>query len=219
MDQNRTAVLEMQINRTIEQLKKNQMDACYVSNKELALQKVKEWLKPGSTVACGGSMTLEECGIMDLLRSGAYHFLDRNAPGITPEMRQQAYQQAFGADAYLCSANAITEQGELYNVDGNSNRVAALVFGPKQVIVVAGYNKLVKNIEEAVLRVKHIAAPANAIRLGCDTYCAKAGHCISETIGEGCRSKDRVCANYVVSAQQRIKDRIRVILVGEELGY
>ena len=201
MDQNRTAVLEMQINRTIEQLKKNQMDACYVSNKELALQKVKEWLKPGSTVACGGSMTLEECGIMDLLRSGAYHFLDRNAPGITPEMRQQVYQQAFGADAYLCSANAITEQGELYNVDGNSN------------------NKLVKNIEEAVLRVKHIAAPANAIRLGCDTYCAKAGHCISETIGEGCRSKDRVCANYVVSAQQRIKDRIRVILVGEELGY
>ena len=99
MDQNRTAVLEMQINRTIEQLKKNQMDACYVPNKELALQKVKEWLKPGSTVACGGSMTLEECGIMDLLRNGAYHFLDRNAPGITPEMRQQVYQQAFGADA------------------------------------------------------------------------------------------------------------------------
>lgn len=214
MDQNRSS-----ITRTIDKLQQNQMSACYVPSRQQAVEKVKELLHPGDVVACGGSMTLEECGIMDVLKSGDYRFLDRDAPGITPEERQEIYRQSFCADAYLCSANAVTENGELYNVDGNSNRVAALVFGPKRVIVVAGYNKLVKDIEEAVARVKRIAAPANAIRLGCDTYCAKAGHCVSDRIGEGCRSKDRVCANYVVTAQQRIKGRIYVILVGEPLGY
>ena len=219
MDQNRSAVLTMQITRTIQKLEQNQMSACFVSTRQQAVEKVKQLLNPGDTVACGGSMTLEECGVMEALKSGEYRFLDRAAPGLTPEQRQEIYLRSFGADTYLCSANAVTENGELYNVDGNSNRVAALMFGPKRVIVVAGYNKLVRNIQEAVLRVKRIAAPANAIRLGCDTYCAKAGHCISDEMGEGCRSKDRVCANYVVTAQQRIKGRIHVILVGEALGY
>lgn len=219
MDLNRSAVLEMQIARTIEKLKQNQMDACYVLSNEKAVEQVRQWLHPGDVVACGGSMTLEECGVMELLRGGDYRFLDRNAPGLTREGQQEIYRQAFSADAYLCSANAITENGELYNVDGNSNRVAALLFGPKRVIVVAGYNKLVRDVEEAVLRVKRVSAPANALRLGCDTYCAKAGHCVSDNIGEGCHSQDRVCANYVVTAQQRIKNRICVVLVGEELGY
>lgn len=114
----------------------------------------------------------------------------------------------------ICSsANAITENGELYNVDGNSNRVAALVYGPDSVIVVAGYNKIVPDIDAAVQRVKKVAAPINAVRLHCETPCAKVGECMN------CHSEGRICCNYVVSAQQRHKNRIKVVLVGEELGF
>ena len=158
-------------------------------------------------------LTLEECGIMNLLRSGLYDFLDRSAPGTTPDKVEEIYRMAFCADAYLTSSNAITEQGELFNVDGNCNRVAAMLFGPKSVIVVAGYNKIVADLEEAVLRLKKTAAPANAIRLHCATPCAKVGECMD------CHSDGRICCNYLVSAQQRHQDRIKVILVGEELGY
>ena len=130
---------------------------------------------------------------------------------------------AFCADAYLTSSNAITEQGELFNVDGNCNRVAAMLFGPKSVIVVAGYNKIVANLEEAVLRLKKVAAPANCIRLNRDTYCAHAGECkgVCGSMTEGCSSPDRICAGYTVIAKQQPKyaGRIKVILVGEELGY
>ena len=111
------------------------------------------------------------------------------------------------------SSNAVTEEGELYNVDGNSNRVAALAYGPDSVIVVAGCNKIVPDIAAAVERVKKIAAPVNATRLHCSTPCAKTGECMN------CHSDGRICCNYLVSAQQRHQDRIKVILVGEELGY
>ena len=111
------------------------------------------------------------------------------------------------------SSNAITENGELYNVDGNGNRVAALVWGPKSVIVVAGYNKIVKDIDEAKTRVREIAAPSNAARLGCDTPCTKTGHCMD------CSSSKRICATTVITGRQRVENRIKVILVGEELGY
>ena len=213
MDKNRMAVLEMQVNRTMEQLKKNQMDACYVPTKELALQKVKEWLEPGSTVACGGSMTLEECGVMDLLRSGAYHFLDRGAPGLTPEDIGKIYRQIFSADCYFASANAVTEAGEILNVDGNANRVAAITFGPASVILVVGCNKIVKDLAAADARVKAVAAPANAKRLSCKTPCAVTGQC------ENCQSPGRICCTYVLHRYQRVPGRIKVILVGQELGY
>lgn len=109
-------------------------------------------------------MTLAECGIQDLLKSGAYEFLDRTV--MDP---QEVYRRTFSADVFLTSANAITEEGELYNVDGNGNRVAALIYGPQRVIVVAGVNKIVRNLEEAISRVKYVAAPANGVRLGTNT--------------------------------------------------
>ena len=111
------------------------------------------------------------------------------------------------------SSNAITEKGELYNVDGNGNRVAALIWGPKNVIIVAGYNKIVKDIDESRARIEEIAAPANATRLGCDTPCTKTGHCMN------CASPKRICATTVITGWQRVQNRIKVILVGEELGY
>lgn len=213
MDESKKTVLGKRIEKTMKALEKNKMKPFYAETRQQALELVKELLQPGQTVACGGSVTLDECGILQLLRSGDYHFLDRSAPGLTPEQSKGMLKQAFLADVYLLSANAITENGELYNVDGNSNRVAALAFGPDSVIVVAGYNKIVADLPAAVERVKKIAAPANATRLHCKTPCAAVGECMD------CHSDGRICCNYLVSAQQRHQDRIKVILVGEELGY
>lgn len=209
------------IQKVLSNLEKNNMQAIYVDKISDVVPKIKELISPGDTVALGGSMTLFESGVVDLLRSGNYNFLDRYAEGLSPEDIRSLFLKSFDADAYFLSANAITENGELYNVDGNSNRVAALVFGPKSVIVVAGINKIVKDVNEAMTRVKTITAPKNSARLNCDTYCKTAGKCVMADKADvsGCASEGRICCNYVVSSHQRTKNRIKVILVGEELGY
>lgn len=211
--------LRMRLERTVKALQGNRMDACWVNTKEQALEKVKELLPEGAVVAAGGSMTLEECGIPEMLRSGSYDFLDRAA--VQPEEMPALYRKSFCADAYLMSSNAVTEQGELYNVDGNGNRVAALIYGPKSVIVVAGVNKIVPDIPAAITRVKRLAAPVNAMRLHQDTPCASCGVCagIKGEIAAGCKAEQRICCSYVVSGYQRCPDRVHVILVAENLGY
>lgn len=224
MNESLHTIVTKRIDRTIEALRAHRMDACFVETRQDALEKVKSLLPAGGIVTHGGSMTLAEIGVPQLLLEGGYRYLNRAKPGLTREEVQQIYRDAFSADVYLTSANAITEQGELYNVDGNSNRVAALLFGPKSVIVVAGYNKIVADIHEAAQRVKRIVAPANAVRLSCETYCQQAGQCVSLKDGaadfcSGCSSDSRICCNYVVSSMQRKKGRIKVILVGEALGY
>lgn len=214
--------LKLQAETVIENLKKNNMLGFYVDSREEVAGKVEELLHEGDTVAVGGSRTLVETGVLSLLRSGKYQFLDRFARGLTPDETRAIFIRSFDADAYISSVNAITMLGELYNVDGNSNRVAAICYGPRSVILVAGCNKIVRDIPAAVTRVKRIAAPANALRLGCDTYCAKKGACMgvqADGMTEGCRSDARICCSYVVSAHQREPGRIKVILVGEELGF
>lgn len=215
MDQNAEFVHQAQVERTVKALAKNRIPAVYVPTREEAVKAVKDMLQPGDVVSCGGSMTLVETGIRDLLKSGEYQFLDRETMD-----QQEAYRKTFSADVFLMSANAITEKGELYNVDGNGNRVAALIFGPKRVIVVAGVNKLVRNLDEAILRVKCMAAPANGVRLDTNTPCSKTGRCAGcdGSMTAGCASEKRMCCQYVVTGYQRT-DRIRVVLVGEELGY
>lgn len=205
------------VKNTIIALKKNNINAVYIDRKEEVLEKVKELLTNGSTVASGGSETLKECGIIELLRSGEYNFLDREK---TDDI-EKLYRETFNADYYFCGCNAVTENGELYNVDGNSNRVAAICYGPAKVIMVVGINKIVKNIDEAIKRVKTVAAPKNAKRLFCDTFCNKTGVCmgVDGDMCSGCNSNARICCNYVVSAKQRHKNRINIIFVGEELGY
>lgn len=212
------------INKTINALKRNNMDAYYCDTSADALKLVENLIKAGDTVTHGGSVTLTETGITKLLANGNYNYLDRKAPGLNREQVEEIYRRTFMADVFFTSANAITENGELYNVDGNSNRVAAILYGPESVIVVAGYNKIVPNIESAINRVKTIAAPKNTIRLNCDTYCAKQGECVSlnkekRFLCDGCQSEQRICCNYVISAHQRKKNRIKVIIIGEELGY
>lgn len=215
MDKNKKTVLEARIERTMKALAKNRMPAVYAPTKEDAVKAVEAMLQEGDVISCGGSVTLAESGVRALMESGKYDFIDRTK--IPPE---EAYQKTFGADVFLTSANAVTEDGELYNVDGNGNRVAALIYGPKRVIVVAGYNKIVRNLEEAIARVKTMAAPANGVRLDTRTPCARMGRCAACDGGmtSGCASERRMCCQYVVTGYQR-SDRIRVVLVGEELGY
>ena len=210
MDASLNAVIEKKINRTIGNLQNNKMDAYYIKTCKDVVGLIDQLCAEGETVAVGGSTTLFECGVIGHLRSGKYQFFDRYAPGADVG---EMFRQAFFCDTFLTSSNAITEQGELYNVDGNGNRVAAMLFGPKSVIVVAGYNKIVADLEAARRRVREIAAPANAIRLNRKTPCKVLGTC------QNCRSDDRICADYVIHGQQTIKGRIKVILVGEQLGY
>ncbi len=215
MDKNKYDVIRLKMERCAENLRRNNIYCECVDNCEEALDVISTLIKPGDKVSVGGSMSLFESGIIEMLRNGDYDFLDRYEMGLTPEDITDIYLKSFSVDAYFMSSNAITEKGELYNVDGNGNRVAALVYGPKSVIIVAGYNKIVRDLEEAKRRVCEIAAPANATRLHLDTPCAHTGKCAD------CKGDSRICAISVVTSKQmpKFKDRIKVILVGEELGY
>lgn len=210
--------------KLIENLKKNNMDPYFVETKEAVVPLVKQLTNEGDTVSCGGSVTLKETGVFDLLKSGRYEFLDRSREGITPKEVQEIYRKTFSADVFFGSANALTEQGEIYNVDGNANRVSAITFGPESVILIIGKNKIVKDLNEAATRVKTVCAPKNCIRLGLDTYCAKMGKCVSlnkenPVMSDGCDSESRICCTYTVLGHQRTKNRIKVIIVNEELGF
>ncbi len=205
----------------ITNLRKNHLNPQVVTTKADVVPLIERLLNDGDTVAVGGSVTLNETGVIDLLRNGNYQFLDRYAEGLTREQTEEIFRRSFFADAYLCSSNAITEQGELYNVDGTGNRVAALAYGPKKVIVVVGVNKIVKDLDEAAKRVKVCAAPLNTQRLGLETYCNKTDHCMKVDGGmtEGCSVDKRICCSYLITGYQRQTDRIHVILVEEECGY
>lgn len=224
MDTNSREILQRRIGRTMEALRKNRMEAYYVDSAAEAGAQASSLLQEGDKVAVGGSVTLAETGVIDRLRSGKYRFLDRTAPGLSPEELRRIHLESFGADAYLTSVNAITESGELYFVDGNGNRAACVLFGPKSVILVAGVNKIVADLDAAVRRVKETAAPANSLRLSCDTYCHGTGRCAALDQGRagmtsGCAGDGRICCDYVVLAKQRQPGRIKVVLVGEALGY
>ena len=210
----------MDLSKTIKNLEKNNMRVITADNRTQALQELKKLLPLGGTVTHGGSMTLAEVGVPELLKNGDYQYLDRTA---VPDPRE-VYIKGYDADVFLTSANAVTENGELYNVDGNCNRISAISFGPKKVIVLVGKNKIVPTLEDAVIRVKRIAAPKNGVRLGCNTYCAKFGKCVSlskenSTMTDGCASADRMCRNYLISGPQRDPGRVTVILINEDLGY
>ena len=213
----------MNIEKTITELEKHHMQVYFAANAAEAKEKVLSLIPAGATVANGGSMTLVDSGIIDAVKSGENRYLDRNMQGLSEDEKNMRLGEIMTCDYFLSSSNAITESGELYNVDGTSNRVNALLYGPKNVIIVAGINKIVPDLEAAVRRVKEIAAPKNCKRLNCNTYCFHKGHCVSLDRGgdmaDGCDSDARICCNYTVMASQRLHDRVKVILVNEELGY
>lgn len=205
-------------------LERNNMQAFAVETRKDALALLKDLLNDGDSVAVGGSVTLDQTGVIDFLRNGNYNFIDRYESGISPEEAENRFRLGLLADSFILSSNAITEDGCLYNVDGKGNRVAALIYGPKNVIVIAGKNKIVKDLKEAEYRVKTIATPKNCGRLSIENYCLKTGKCVSlsqdgRSMCDGCNSDTRICCTYVITAKQRLKNRIKVILVNEELGY
>lgn len=213
------------IAKTMKNLERNNMKAYYAENKGEVCGIVKELLFDDAVITAGGSMSLKESGVWDIIESPEYKFFDRTKPGITDEERLEAFKAAIGCDFFFCSSNAVTENGELVNVDGTANRISSICFGPKNVVMVVGANKIVKDINEGLLRIKRIAAPKNTERLKIDAPCRKLGHCVSllksdcPEMTDGCAGQTRICCDYLVSAMQRQKDRIKVIICGENLGY
>ncbi len=209
--------MQAKIQKTIDALKANNIEVFYAETKQQIPEIVKGLLSAGDTISCGGSVTLAECGVSELMKSGNYNFLNR----AETEDVAKLYRECFSADAYLTSANAVTEGGALVNVDGNANRVGCIAFGPQKVIFIVGANKIVKDVNEAFLRVKTVAAPKNAVRLGLNTPCSKLGHCIAVDggIADGCKTSNRICSQYVITAFQRDKNRIKVIITPDSLGY
>lgn len=197
----------------IKNMKKRRMEGYYCPTAAEAADLAMSLIQSGSTVGTGGSMTLEECGIMERLRAREdITFLDR-AAGKTPEEVTNLLHQMLLGDVLLMSTNAITLDGELVNIDGSGNRLAALCYGPEKVIVVAGINKVAPDIPSAYRRVKDIAAPPNCVRLEKNTPCSHTGRC-GECLGDDC-----ICSQIVITRRSHAAGRICVILVGEELGY
>lgn len=217
--------MNQQIQKLFKNLEKNKIQPLFAETKEDAVKLVKDMLFDGCVITWGGSMSVIECGIDKLLRDEKYCFMDRGRAGITPEEQQECFKASIGADFFFCSANAITEKGEIVNVDGLANRISSIAFGPKKVVMIVGVNKIVYDLKEAFLRVKKIAAPKNCVRLNKNTPCAKLGHCVSlvnndnPDFADGCNSDDRICCDYMVSAMQHQSNRLTVILVDENLGY
>ncbi|MCY6959815.1 lactate utilization protein [Clostridium brassicae] len=205
--------IEKQLDRTIANLRKRNIAGFFVKDTNDLIKLLKELIDEKSIVGVGDSMTLFETGVIDFLREGNYTFLDKYKNGITSEEKKQIYIQNFSCDTFMCSTNALTENGELYNIDGNGSRVAPMIYGPKQVILVAGINKIVKDIEEAEKRVRNYSAPIDAKRLGKNTPCTTLGYCID------CQSPNRICNDFTIIKGQFVKDRIKVIIVGKQLGY
>lgn len=213
MDNNIRWVNKKKIEKTIDALNKNGMCGYLVEGRDELIQKIKDLVPKGSLVGCGGSASLLEMKVIDFIREYDYEFLDRYESGLSKEELKNLHRKSFFADAYFTSTNAITQNGELYNVDGNGNRVAAMLYGPDKVIVVCGVNKIVKNIEEAITRNEQISAPANTKRLNTKTPCKETGYCMD------CSSMDRICCEYTVIKKQRTLNRIHVIFINENLGY
>lgn len=213
MDANSDFIWRKKLEKLAEKLQANQMDAFIVESREEIPALLDRLMVEGSTVNAGGSMTLKETGILDYLHSRDFRFFDRNVPGVTPEEVQAIYRQAFSADYYFTSANAVTADGWLYNVDGRGNRVAAMMYGPTNVIVVVGRNKWTGSVEAAVARNREVSGPANCVRLAKKTPCTISGKC------EDCKSPDRICNLYTLVRRSNPKGRIKVILLNFEAGY
>lgn len=196
----------------VEVLKKRHYDAHYAEDLNEAKKLVLDMVPEGVTIGLGGSMTVKDMGLLEEFRSGRYNLIDRyNQPNWQAEV--EAYRQALHSDYFVCGTNAITRNGELVNIDSSGNRVSAMIFGPKRVIIVAGANKIVDNLDEAMKRLKKIA-PLNCKRLNHKTPCAESGKC------EDCQIQARMC-NYtsIIHHGMKVEGRISIILIAEETGF
>lgn len=196
----------------VRNLQSRHFDAYYCATKEEALEKALSLIPAGASVGWGGSVTCQQIGLLDAVRAGEYNALDRDTCK-TPEARENLMRQCLLADTFLTGANAISLDGQMVNIDGNGNRVAAIVYGPRQVIVVAGMNKVEDSLEAAINRARTVAAPMNQQRFGLPNPCGATGSC-----GD-CRSETCICNHILVTRHCRPVGKIKFILVGEDLGF
>lgn len=196
----------------IRNLKKRGMDGYYCPDSASCVKEVLSLMPEGCTVSWGGSMSLEESGMMNALRRGGYRLIDRTA-AVTPEEKRKIYGETVMSDYFFCSSNAVTLEGELVNIDGIGNRIACLAHGPEHVILIVGRNKIVEDMYMGMSRARNIAAPANAKRLGRQTLCGLTGRC-GDCLSPGC-----MCSHTVITRHSSTPGRIKVFLVNEDLGY
>lgn len=196
----------------VKALESRRFEAYYCQTAEEAKEKVLSLIPEGKSVGWGGSMTLDETGILPAIKNGNYCKIDRDSAK-DPAERKELMHKALSADYFLMSANAVTNDGVIYNLDGNGNRAAAMVYGPENVIVVVGLNKIAATQEDALFRTRNIAAPMNAQRFDIKTPCKTTGECAD------CKCADSICANLVVTRICRPEGRIKVVLVGDDFGF
>lgn len=209
MNQNIVKRNELLAQKVIKGLESRNMKGYFAASKEEALEIALSLIPKGSSVTMGGAMSAHEIGLVEAVKGPDYRFIDRDA---APDKRA-AMLAAYDADVFLCSANAMTEDGILVNIDGNANRVSAIAQGPRKVLVIAGMNKVCKDVDHAMKRARNVAAPINAQRFGLNTPCAKTGSCMD------CKSPDTICCQFLITRFSRHKDRIHVILVNDSLGF
>ena len=200
---------ELLAQKVIKGLQSRNMTGYYAASKEEALARALSLIPEGSSVTMGGAMSAHEIGLVEALKAGNYRFIDRDVMAD----KRAAMLAAYDADFFLTSANAMTEDGEMVNIDGNANRVSAIAQGPKKVLVIVGMNKICGDLDGAMKRARNVAAPINAQRFGLNTPCAKTGACMN------CKSPDTICCQFLITRFSRHADRIHVILVNDELGF
>ena len=212
MEENRIRRNRVLGQKIIKELESRNMEGYYAESGEEALKLALDIIPEGSSISWGGSVSIKEIGLQQAVCQGNYKIYDRDATN-TPEERRQVMIDAYGCDYFITSTNAITSTGELVNVDGMANRVSAIAFGPKNVLMIVGMNKVVKSVEDAISRTRNEAAPVNAQRFGIDTPCVKTGVCFD------CKSPDTICCQTLITRYSKIKGRIKIILVNEDLGF
>ena len=209
MDANVIKRSELLAQKTIEGLKSRNMEGYYAASREEALKIALDMIPEGSSISMGGGMSVHEIGLSDALKNGNYNFIDRDEY----EDKRKAMLLAYDADYYLASCNAMTDDGVLVNIDGNSNRVSAIAQGPKHVIFIVGMNKICNDVDSAMKRARNVAAPINVQRFGLNTPCSKKGTCFN------CKSPDTICCQILITRFSRHPGRISVILVNDNLGF
>ena len=209
MNENIVKRNELLAQKVIKGLNSRNMSGYYAASKEEAKALALSLIPEGSSVTMGGAMSAHEIGLVDALKNGPYHFIDRDDYAD----KREAALKAYDADVFLSSTNAMTEDGILVNIDGTSNRVSAIAHGPKKVLFIAGMNKVCDDLDGAMKRARNVAAPVNAQRFGLNTPCAATGSCMD------CKSPDTICCQFLITRFSRQKNRIHVILVNDVLGF
>ena len=214
MDVHQIKYREKLAEHLIKNLTKRRMAASFAPTAAQAREEIIAMIPAGATVSRCGSMSLAEMGLWEALaQKNGVEIIDPFAPGVTPEEASALMRRGLLADFMITSSNALTMDGKLVNLDATGNRVAAMCFGPDKVILVVGMNKVVPDLDTAMARVKHLAAPINAIRLNRETPCAETSQCVD------CKSPARLCNMWSIIEGHRFENRIHVKLVGEDLGY